>query len=129
MWPAPARSLRARGSTPPHPNRRDERHMLPQLSGRLIRPARLAALTAGTAVLAASALAGGAQAAPLLCTQTITGAHGGVLNVAANQKLCLIGAVQDGAVNVAPLGALSVSRSTITGAVTLKGGFKTFDFC
>jgi hypothetical protein len=63
------------------------------------------------------------------CTQTIRGAHSGVLNVAANQKLCLVGAVQDGAVNVAPNGALSVANSTITGAVTLKSGYTTFDFC
>lgn len=64
------------------------------------------------------------------CTQTIVGAHSGVLNVAANQKLCLIGAVQDGAVNVAPGGALSVTRSsTITGAVTLKAGYTELEFC
>jgi hypothetical protein len=69
-----------------------------------------------------------AQAAA--CTQTITGAHSGVLNVAANQKLCLDGAVQNGAVNVAPNGALSVlNKSTITGAVTLKSGFETLEFC
>ncbi len=69
-----------------------------------------------------------AQAAPR-CTQTISGAHSGVLNVAANQKLCLRNAVQDGAVNVAPNGALSVVDSTITGAVTLKSGYSGFDFC
>lgn len=63
------------------------------------------------------------------CTQTVSGAHSGVLNVAANQKLCLRRAVQDGAVNVAPGGALSVANSTITGAVTLKSGYATFDFC
>jgi hypothetical protein len=69
-----------------------------------------------------------AQAAPA-CTQTISGAHSGVLNVAGNQKLCLQNAVQDGAVNVAPDGALSVVGSTITGAVTLKSGYSAFDFC
>jgi hypothetical protein len=69
-----------------------------------------------------------AQAATV-CTQTVMGAHSGVLNVAANQKLCLRGAVQDGAVNVAPNGALSVLNSTVTGAVTLKSGYLTFDFC
>jgi hexosaminidase len=63
------------------------------------------------------------------CPQIISGAHSGVINVAANQKVCLAGAVQDGAVNVAPGGSLSVSRSTITGAVTLKAGYLTFDFC
>jgi hypothetical protein len=63
------------------------------------------------------------------CTQTVTGAHSGVINVAANQKLCLRGAVQDGAVNVAPNGALSVANSTITGAVTLKAGYTDFEFC
>src|SRR3954447_19359442 len=71
-----------------------------------------------------------AHAAPVAaCTQTVRGAHSGVLNVAANQKLCLRGAVQDGAVNVAPNGALSVVNSTITGAVTLKSGFLTLEFC
>jgi hexosaminidase len=63
------------------------------------------------------------------CTQTISGAHSGVLNVAANQKLCLRGAVQNGAVNVAPGGGLSVLNSTITGAVTLKAGYTELDFC
>ena len=63
------------------------------------------------------------------CTQTIRGAHSGVLNVAGNQKLCLVGAVQNGAVNVAPGGGLSVVRSTITGAVTLKAGYTELEFC
>ena len=49
--------------------------------------------------------------------------------MAGNQKLCLVGAVQVGAVNVAPGGGLSVRNSTITGAVTLKAGFTEFDFC
>lgn len=40
------------------------------------------------------------------CTQTISGPNSGVLNVAANQRLCLQDAVQDGAVNVDPNGAL-----------------------
>ena len=40
--------------------------------------------------------------------------------MAADQRLCLKDAVQDGAVNVDPDGALSVVDSTITGAVTLK---------
>lgn len=47
----------------------------------------------------------------------------------ANQRLCLQDAVQDGAVNVNPDGALSVVNSTITGAVTLKSGFSDFKFC
>lgn len=63
------------------------------------------------------------------CTQTISGPNSGVLNVAANQRLCLQDAVQDGAVNVDPDGALSVINSTITGAVTLKSGFSDFTFC
>jgi hypothetical protein len=67
--------------------------------------------------------------AALLCTQTITGPHSGVVNVAGNQEMCLIGAIQDGAVNVAPGGGLSVVNSTITGAITLKGGFTSFSFC
>lgn len=70
-----------------------------------------------------------ADAAAGACTQTISGPHDGVLNVAANQKLCLKNAVQVGAVNVAPLGALSVVSSTVTGAITLKSGYKTFEFC
>ncbi len=63
------------------------------------------------------------------CTQTISGFHNGVLDVAANQKLCLVNAVQNGAVNVAPNGALSVTGSTITGAVTLKAGSTGLEFC
>jgi hypothetical protein len=59
----------------------------------------------------------------------VSGAHSGVINVAANQKVCLRNAVQDGAVNVAPNGALSVLNSTVTGAITLKAGYLTFDFC
>ena len=49
--------------------------------------------------------------------------------MAANQRLCLQDAVQDGAVNVDPDGALSVVDSTITGAVTLESGFSDFTFC
>ncbi len=88
------------------------------------------AMIAGVLALAATgAIAPAtAQAAPD-CTQSISGAHSGVLNVAANQKLCLKNAVQDGAVNVAPGGALSVVGSTITGAVTLKSGYSGLDFC
>ena len=37
--------------------------------------------------------------------------------------------LQDGAVNVAPDGALSVVGSTVTGAVTLKSGYSSLDFC
>ncbi len=94
-----------------------------------LRRAALAALTAGLGLFAASTIvpAGAAAAGP--CTTTITGAHSGVLNVAARQKLCLLLAVQDGAVNVSPGGALSVVSSTVTGAVTLKAGFTEFTFC
>jgi hexosaminidase len=77
--------------------------------------------------LAASLPTTSAQAAA--CTRVIKGTHNGVLNVAANQKLCLRGAVQDGAVNVLRGGALSVVNSKITGAVTLKAGFTDLRFC
>jgi 5'-nucleotidase len=94
-----------------------------------IRQGIVATLTGVVALPATWAIAPvTAQAAPG-CTQTISGAHSGVLNVAGNQKLCLKNAVQDGAVNVAPDGALSVVGSTITGAVTLKSGYSGFDFC
>jgi len=88
-----------------------------------------ATLTGGLAIMAVASIAPAGAQAVTLCTQTIVGAHSGVLNVAANQKLCLLVAVQDGAVNVAPGGALSVLDSTITGAVTLKAGYTTLDFC
>src|SRR5436190_16762184 len=83
-------------------------------------------LAAGLALLAIAPL--GAQAATG-CTQVVTGPHNGVINVAGNQKLCMLIAVQNGAVNVAPGGSLSVVDSTVTGAVTLKSGFGTFEFC
>jgi hypothetical protein len=86
----------------------------------------VATLAAGVALLAVGPLS--AQAATG-CTQVVTGPHNGVINVAANQKLCMLIAVQNGAVNVAPGGSLSVVGSTITGAVTLKGGFVSFEFC
>jgi hypothetical protein len=97
---------------------RIRRALVVTLTGALALPVlwTLAPLTANAATVAA-------------CTQTVRGAHSGVLNVAANQKLCLRNAVQDGAVNVAPNGSLSVLNSTITGAVTLKSGYGTFDFC
>lgn len=63
------------------------------------------------------------------CTRTISGANSGVVDVAANQHVCLRNAVQDGAVNVAPGGGLSVRGSTITGAVTLESGFTELEFC
>ena len=88
------------------------------------------ALGAATALLALASIAPmSASAATKACTTTIIGAHTGVLNVAGNQKLCLRIAVQDGAVNVAPGGALSVVSSTITGAVTLKAGYVELEFC
>lgn len=87
-----------------------------------------ATISAGLALLAIAAIAPvSASAAP--CTQTISGSHSGVLNVAAGQKLCMNRAVQTGAVNVAPGGGLSVTSSIITGAVTLKNGFTEFRFC
>ncbi|MEY2513617.1 MAG: hypothetical protein QOJ89_975 [bacterium] len=88
------------------------------------------ALGAASALLALASIAPtSASAATMACTTTIIGAHTGVLNVAGNQKLCLRIAVQDGAVNVAPGGALSVVSSTITGAVTLKAGYVELEFC
>jgi hypothetical protein len=69
------------------------------------------------------------SASAAACTSTISGPHTGVLNVAGNQKLCLRNAVQNGAVNVAPGGGLSVVSSTITGAVTLKAGYTELQFC
>jgi hypothetical protein len=86
------------------------------------------ALCAGVALLAIAAI-GPVSADAAACTQTISGAHTGVLNVAAPDKLCLLNAVQDGAVNVAPNAGLSVTSSTITGAVTLKDNFTEFEFC
>lgn len=88
-----------------------------------------ATLSAAVALLAVATIAPYSAQAATACTQTISGAHSGVLNVAASQMLCLRSAVQDGAVNVAPGGALSVFGSTVTGAVTLKSGYLTFDFC
>jgi len=89
----------------------------------------VATLTGALALPALWAVAPLTAHAATACTQTVSGAHSGVLNVAANQKLCLRNAVQDGAVNVAPGGALSVVGSTVVGAVTLKAGYLTFDFC
>lgn len=99
------------------------------LHHRRARRAAVATLTAALALPVLWAMAPLSAQAAVVCTQTVRGAHSGVLNVAANQRLCLRGAVQDGAVNVAPNGALSVANSTITGAVTLKSGFADFDFC
>jgi hypothetical protein len=94
-----------------------------------IRQGIVATLTGALAVLVPWTIAPlTAHAAPE-CTETISGPNSGVLNVAADQRLCLQDAVQDGAVNVDPDGALSVVDSTITGAVTLKSGFSDFAFC
>jgi hypothetical protein len=85
-------------------------------------------LSAGVALLAIAAITP-VSANAAVCTDTVRGPHSGVLNVAANKKLCLVGAVQDGAVNVSPKGGLSVINSTITGAVTLKDNYSEFRFC
>jgi len=85
-------------------------------------------LSAGVALLAIAAIAP-ASANAAACTQIVTGPHSGVLNVAANQKLCMSGATQTGAVNVAPGGGLSVSGSIITGAITLQDGYTEFRMC
>jgi hypothetical protein len=87
-----------------------------------------AALSAGVALFAIAAIAP-VSANAAACTQTISGPHTGVLNVAGNHKLCLRNAVQNGAVNVAPNGGLSVIGSKITGAVTLKSGYSELRFC
>ncbi len=68
-------------------------------------------------------------AAPKKCTQKITGQNDAVLSVAKGERLCLVGATQVGAVNVAPGGSLSVTRSTITGVTTLNAGFRSLRFC
>jgi len=99
------------------------------LHHRRIRQGIVATLTGALALVVPWAIAPlTAHAAPE-CTQTVSGPNSGVLNVAANQRLCLQDAVQDGAVNVDPDGALSVVDSTITGAVTLESGFSDFTFC
>ncbi|MDX6720967.1 MAG: hypothetical protein QOJ63_3221 [Solirubrobacteraceae bacterium] len=90
----------------------------------------VAGLTAGLTLLVITTIAPLSAHASLLCTQTISGPHSGVITVAGGQKLCLNGAVQDGAVNVNAGGALSVTnKSIITGAVTLKSGFDDLVFC
>jgi hypothetical protein len=89
----------------------------------------VAALTTGAAVLALSTIAPAAAQAAGGCTSTISGPHNGVINVPGNETLCLVGAVQTGAVNVAPLGGLSVVDSTVTGALTLKSGYTSLTFC
>ena len=88
----------------------------------------VATLSAGAALLAIAAIAP-VSANAAACTQTISGPRTGVINVAAPDKLCLTDAVQNGAVNVAPNGGLSVIGSTITGAVTLKDGYSELQFC
>jgi hypothetical protein len=88
----------------------------------------IATLTGGLTLLALSTIAPmSAQAAA--CTQTIRGTHAGVINVPANQKVCLVNAIQGAAVNVAFDGALSSRNSTVKGAITLEQGFKEFEFC
>jgi hypothetical protein len=87
-----------------------------------------ATLSAGLALLALAAIAP-VSANAAACTQTITGPNNGVINVAAPNKLCLVDAVQTGAVNVAPNAGLSVLRSTINGAVTLSSGYTELQFC
>jgi len=88
----------------------------------------VATLSAGAALLAIAAIAP-VSANAAACTQTISGPHTGVINVAAPDKLCLTDAVQNGAVNVAPDAGLEVTGSKITGAVTLKDGYSEFRFC
>lgn len=79
----------------------------------------VAALSAGVALLAIAAVAP-VSANAVTCTQTISGTHNGVINVAEPDTLCLRNAVQTGAVDVAPKAGLSVVDSTINGAVTLQ---------
>jgi hypothetical protein len=89
-----------------------------------------AVLTTGLALLVVTTIAPVSANAAFTCTKTISGSHSGVITVAGGQTLCLKGAVQNGAVNVNPGGALSVTaKSIVTGAVTLKSGFVRFQFC
>lgn len=99
------------------------------LHGQRIRQGIVASVAGALALPALWTLAPLPAQAATICTQIVTGAHSGVLNVAGGQKLCLRGAVQDGAINVAPGGGLSVANSTVVGAITLKAGFTDFDFC
>jgi hypothetical protein len=94
-----------------------------------LRTAAAVPLAGGLAVLALGTISPALASAAPACTSTITGPHNGVINVPGKQTLCLIGAVQTGAVNVAPGGGLSVLLSTITGAVTLKSGYTSLSFC
>jgi hypothetical protein len=87
-----------------------------------------ATISTGAALVAIAAIAP-VSANAAACTETISGSHSGVINVAGKHKLCMRNVVQNGAVNVAPGGGLSVSGSTITGAVTLKSGYTEFRFC
>jgi hypothetical protein len=87
------------------------------------------ALSAGVALLAIAVIAPVSANAAVTCSQTISGPHSGVINVAAPDTLCLHGAVQTGAVNVAPGAGLSVVASKITGAVTLSNNYSQFEFC
>ena len=99
------------------------------LRGHRIRQGIVASLAGALALPALWTLVPLPAEAATVCTQIVTGPHTGVLNVAGGQKLCLRGAVQDGAVNVAPGGGLSVANSTVIGAITLKAAFTDFDFC
>jgi hypothetical protein len=87
-----------------------------------------ATLSAGVVLFAVAAIVP-VSATAAACTQTISGPHNGVINVAAPDKVCLLNAVQTGAVNVDPKAGLSVIGSTITGAVTLKDNYTEFEFC
>jgi len=99
------------------------------LHPRRIRRAALAMLTTGATLLVVAALIP-TSAHAAACTKTMTGTNRGVINVAGGQKLCMRGVTQTGAVNVAPGGGLSVTKSsTITGAITLKSGYTEFIFC
>ncbi|MDQ1724807.1 MAG: hypothetical protein QOG52_1835 [Frankiaceae bacterium] len=100
------------------------------LNPRRVRRGTVAALTGGLTLLALGTIAPLGAQASLLCTETISGPHSGVIIVASGQKLCLDGAVQDGAIDVDSGGALSVvNHSIITGAVTLRSGFDDLRFC
>lgn len=87
-----------------------------------------AALSTVVALLAVAAIAP-VSANAMTCTQTISGTHNGVINVAEPDTLCLLNADQTGAVDVAPNAGLSVVDSTINGAVTLQDKYTEFEFC
>jgi hypothetical protein len=103
-----------------------------RLNRRRIRRGTAATLTGAFTLLALGTIAPLTAQAAISCTaaQTIRGDHPGAITVAGNQKLCLKGAQQHGAITVNANGQLSVSEnSTVEGAVTLNSNYRAFEFC